>query len=156
MKHLGQRPGRLLLGTLRHPCIDASAEHGIPHSNKQASRFAHLSQLVRWAPSARRKCPRSQSEAKICGRYGDAFDEHHFLERWAFARPHDARVGPQLAPTDPVTVIDGSGARVARWGLLPHAARSLKEAKRGSKINAPVEALRVCPRSRVGAGLCSA
>ncbi|HEX5309260.1 MAG TPA: SOS response-associated peptidase family protein [Solirubrobacteraceae bacterium] len=77
----------------------------------------------------------------MCGRYGDAFDEHHFLERWAFARPHDARVGPQLAPTDPVTVIDGSGTRVARWGLLPHSARSLKEAKRGSKINAPVEAL---------------
>jgi putative SOS response-associated peptidase YedK len=77
----------------------------------------------------------------MCGRYGDAFDEHHFLERWAFDRPHGARIGPQMAPTDPVTVIDGSGARVVRWGLLPREARSLKEAKRGSKINAPVEAL---------------
>ena len=46
-----------------------------------------------------------------------------------------------MAPTDPVTVIDGSSAEVARWGLLPRDARSLKEAKRGSKINAPVEAL---------------
>ncbi|MFZ1924708.1 MAG: SOS response-associated peptidase family protein [Solirubrobacteraceae bacterium] len=77
----------------------------------------------------------------MCGRYGDAFDEHHFLERWAFARPHGARVGPQIAPTDPVTVIDGTGARVVRWGLLPRAAGSLKDAKRGSKINAPIEAL---------------
>jgi putative SOS response-associated peptidase YedK len=77
----------------------------------------------------------------MCGRYGDAFDEHHFLERWAFDRPHAARVGPQMAPTDPVTVIDGTGARAVRWGLLPLEAPSLKEAKRGSKINAPVEAL---------------
>ena len=46
-----------------------------------------------------------------------------------------------MAPTDPVAVIDGNGARVVRWGLLPRSALSLKDAKRGSKINAPVEAL---------------
>jgi putative SOS response-associated peptidase YedK len=46
-----------------------------------------------------------------------------------------------MAPTDPVTVIDRDGASAVRWGLLPREARSLKEAKRGSKINAPVEAL---------------
>jgi len=46
-----------------------------------------------------------------------------------------------MAPTDPVTVIDNKGAIAIRWGLLPREAPSLKEAKRGSKINAPVEAL---------------
>ncbi len=48
------------------------------------------------------------------GRYGHAFDEHHFLERWAPRPAARRRVGPQLAPTDPVTVNDGEGARVAR------------------------------------------
>jgi putative SOS response-associated peptidase YedK len=77
----------------------------------------------------------------MCGRYGDAFDEHHFFERWAFARPFGVRVGPQMAPTDPVTVVDNKGALAVRWGLLPREVPSLREAKRGSKINAPVEAL---------------